>query len=49
MKNKKDFSLREKTHNGVDRIMDKAESIGESGREKIDYLKKRSLMVKVQK
>lgn len=46
MKNKKDLSLRKKTHNGVDKVMDKAESIGESSKEKIDYLKEKSQMVK---
>jgi len=45
MKNEKNLSLRKKTHNNVDRIMDKAESIGENTRDKIDYLKEKSLAV----
>lgn len=46
MKNKKDSGLRKKTHNGVDSVVDKAEGVGKSSKQKIEYLKKRSLMMK---
>ncbi|MFP4424590.1 MAG: hypothetical protein ACLFP2_05180 [Candidatus Woesearchaeota archaeon] len=45
MKNKKE-NLRKKMHNGIDSMMDKAESIGQSSKKKKDYLKERSLMMK---
>jgi ElaB/YqjD/DUF883 family membrane-anchored ribosome-binding protein len=46
MKRKKNIGLIKKTHNGIDRIMDKAESIGESSKKRLDSLKEKSLMMK---
>ena len=46
MKNKKDSTIREKTHESVDKIIDKAKIVGDSSIEKIDYLKQKSLRTK---
>jgi len=50
MANKKDetrlSSLRERTHESVDKIMDKAESIGERGKEAMDGLKEKAAAAK---
>ena len=40
-------NIRQKTHKSVDNIMDKAESIEESGKEKMNHLKEKAIMVKV--
>ncbi len=39
-------SMRQRTHNGVDNIMDKAESMSEGGREKIALLKENATRMK---
>ena len=48
MKNeiKKNLSIREKTHNGVDNLMDKAENVGEKGKEEIARLKGKAIMMR---
>jgi ElaB/YqjD/DUF883 family membrane-anchored ribosome-binding protein len=46
MKNRNNLTLRKKTHDGVDKMMDKAESIGESSKKKIESFKEKSQMVK---
>jgi ElaB/YqjD/DUF883 family membrane-anchored ribosome-binding protein len=38
--------IRQKTHEGVDKIMDKAESMRESGKEEIARLKEKATMMK---
>ncbi len=38
--------VRQRTHDGVDRIMDKAESMRESGKEKMAYLKEKAIRMK---
>jgi ElaB/YqjD/DUF883 family membrane-anchored ribosome-binding protein len=48
MKNKNDLTLRKKTHDSVDKIMDKAESIGESSKGKMENLKEKSVMMRNQ-
>ncbi len=46
-KQKKNISrIREKTHNGVDNIMDKAGSVGDRGKETIANLKEKGMIVK---
>lgn len=39
-------TIRQRTHNGVDRVMDKAASMKESGREKMAYLKGKAVKMK---
>ena len=39
-------NMRQKTHDGVDNIMDKAESVGERGKEEMNHLKEKALMVR---
>ena len=50
MANKKDSikisSIRRRTHNNVDKIMDKADDIEESGKEAITHLKEKTIMMK---
>ncbi|PIN81583.1 hypothetical protein COV13_00820 [Candidatus Woesearchaeota archaeon CG10_big_fil_rev_8_21_14_0_10_32_9] len=46
MKKIENETLRQKTHNSVDRIMDKAESVGESGKEAIVNLKEKAILMK---
>ena len=46
MKNKTDSSLREKIHDGVDRMMDRTESITKSSNKKMDYLKEKAIKMK---
>jgi len=38
--------IRQKTHDSVDKIMDKAENIRESGKEDIAYLKEKAIMMR---
>jgi ElaB/YqjD/DUF883 family membrane-anchored ribosome-binding protein len=46
MKHKEISDIRKKTHDGVDKIMDKAESIQKSGEKEIANLKEKATMVK---
>jgi len=50
MANKKNSTkisgLRQKTHESVDKIMDKAEGMGESGKEAMDRLKEKAITAK---
>lgn len=50
MKNKKNMdetsSLRERTHDSVDNIMDKAESINESGKKTIAHLEDKAVKIR---
>lgn len=39
-------SIREKTHKGVDKVMDKAEDVGERGKEEMAHLKEKAEMMK---
>ncbi len=39
-------NVRRRTHDSVDKIMDKAESMRESGNEKMAYLKEKAMVVK---
>jgi ElaB/YqjD/DUF883 family membrane-anchored ribosome-binding protein len=45
-KSEKISGIRQKTHDNVDKIMDKAESIRESGQKEIAHLKEKTTMVK---
>jgi len=38
--------MRQRTHEGIDKIMDKAESISDSGKEKIAQLKQKAVVIK---
>jgi ElaB/YqjD/DUF883 family membrane-anchored ribosome-binding protein len=42
----KNFGIRQRTHDRVDKIMDKAESMRDSGQEKMARLKKKATMMK---
>jgi ElaB/YqjD/DUF883 family membrane-anchored ribosome-binding protein len=50
MANKKNstkiFGLRQRTHDSVDKIMDRAESVSESGKEKMADIKEKAMMMK---
>lgn len=41
-----DESIRQRTHKSVDRIIDKAENIRDSGEEKLAHLKEKSIIIK---
>jgi ElaB/YqjD/DUF883 family membrane-anchored ribosome-binding protein len=46
MAKKNDYTYRQRTHDGVDKVYDKAEEIEESGREKIAYMKEKAMMAR---
>ena len=46
MVNNKNYDIRQRTHEGVDKIMDQAESMRESGEEAINKLKERAIMMR---
>ncbi len=43
---KKIYGVRQRTHESVDKIMDKAESMSESSKEKMARLKEKAMMMK---
>jgi ElaB/YqjD/DUF883 family membrane-anchored ribosome-binding protein len=44
--NSKNLGIRQRTHERVDKIMDKAESMGETGKEKLAHLKEKASMMR---
>ncbi|RJQ18199.1 hypothetical protein C4573_00570 [Candidatus Woesearchaeota archaeon] len=46
MVNEKNFSVRQSMHEHIDKMMDKAESMGESGKEEFAHLKEKAAMMK---
>lgn len=46
MVNKKNKTVRQKTHNGIDNLMDRAESVNDSGKKVVNDLKEKTMMVR---
>jgi ElaB/YqjD/DUF883 family membrane-anchored ribosome-binding protein len=46
MAKKTEYTYRQRTHDGVDKIYDKADEIEESGKERIEYVKDKARMAR---
>lgn len=46
MANKKFYSIRQRTHDGVDNVMDGAENMRERGEEAMNNLKERAILIR---
>ena len=46
VKETRKVSIRQRTHEGIDNMMDKAESVGERGKEEMVHLRERAMKVR---